>query len=145
MTFDFDAKARRVFAALRCTLRFRYYFYGVHRFGLHPSDVPHPGMTWLFLGGYVSNSPVRLAVAYMRGTAARIPIQKEARPAVMMHGNDFPRCWNGHFEHSDKLVFKNDSVGVGSRLNGVVSVRKVGFPLPVEVEVARGQRHSTKD
>ena len=145
MAFDFDAKSRRVFTALRCALRFRYDFDRVHRFGLHPSDVPHSGMTWLFLGRYVSNRPVRPSVAYMRRTASRIPIQKETRPAVMMHGNCFSRGWNRDFQHPDKLVFENDFMGVGSRLNGVISVRKAGRLLPVDVEVTRRQRHRAKN
>ncbi len=93
--------------------------------------------------GDVANGSVGAAIADVGRGAAGIPAEKKAGPAMMVHG-DRLAGWRGYFEHADEFVFKDDLVGIGRGLDGVVSVGKSGFILAVEIEVSRGKQEQSR-
>ena len=70
-----------------------------------------------------------LVVANMWRLSTRIPVQKEARPMMMMRGLRFTRGRHGHLQDADQGVLEYDSVTVGRRRHGVISLREIRLIL----------------
>ena len=107
----------------------------MHRFRIHPPDPPDTSMPWLLFRGDISNAPVPSVISDVRRTATRVPIQKEAWPAMVMHGNRLPCCWHADFKNANEFIFKDDSVGRGSGLDSIVSAGEFRFILSEEIEM----------
>jgi len=75
----------------------------------------------------VSDDIPWLVVANMWRLPTRIPVQKEARPMMMMHGLRFARGRHRDLEDADERILEYDSVTAGRRRHGIISSRKVRF------------------
>jgi len=71
--------------------------------------------------------------------AARIPIQKKTRPAMVMHRYRRAGRRDTDFENANELVFKNNFVSVRRGLHSIVAVGKTRFVLPVEIKASGKQ------
>lgn len=65
-----------------------------------------------------------LMVANMGRLPAGIPVQKEARPMMMMHGLCFAGRRHGYLQDPNELILENNSMAVGRRRHGVISLRE---------------------
>jgi hypothetical protein len=74
----------------------------------------------------------------MRRAAAGIPIQKEARPMVVMHRYCRARRRHGDFEYAYERVFEDHFVA-GGGLHGVVTVGEIRFVFSVDIEIPSEQ------
>jgi hypothetical protein len=70
-----------------------------------------------------------LVVANMWRPPTRIPVQKEARPMMMMHGLRFAGGWHGDLEDADERILEYDPVTPRRRRHGVISLRKIRLIL----------------
>ena len=75
--------------------------------------------------GDVSDNISWLVVANMWRFPACIPIQKEARPMMMMHGLSFAGGRRGDFQDADERVLEYNSVTAGRCGDGVIALRKI--------------------
>lgn len=85
-------------------------------------------MTWVNRTVYawrVSDNIPRLVVANVRRFTACIPVQKEARPMMMMHWLYCTGRWHGDFQDPHQRILKNDLVAIGRRRHRVISVREI--------------------
>lgn len=96
---------------------------------------PLAGMRGRAVAGLVSHTSVTSVIANVWRAATGVPIQKKARPSVMMHGYGAAGIRNGYFQHSHQFIFEDDPVTAGSGLDGIVSVREIGFTLPVKIKM----------
>jgi len=74
----------------------------------------------------VSDNTPRLVVANVRRFTARIPVQKEARPMMMMHRLCLTGRRHGDFQNPHQCILKNDLVAIGRRRHRVISVGEAG-------------------
>jgi hypothetical protein len=109
----------------------------MHRFSIHPSDPPNAWMPWLLFRGDIPNAPVRTVISNVGRTTARIPIQKEAWPVMVMHRNRLTRGRHADLKNANKFILKNDFMSCGRRLDGIVAVGELRFVLSVQVKMPR--------
>jgi len=140
MTFNFNAKERRVIGKVGGTSGRLDNLNCVHRFRIHPPNTPGAGMNGRFLARSVSNGAIRAMISNMRHSAASIPIQEKAGPTVMMHWLSFTGGWNSDFEHAHKCVFEDNFVAFGRGLHCVVTIRELGFVLSVKTKMTGEER-----
>ena len=145
MAFDFDAQAGRVTGSRDVGLGPVYQFDGVHGLWLHPVHAPGAGMNGGVVAWVVGDGAVPSTVTKVRRPAAGIPIQKQTRPTVMVHGNRRTRERHGDFEDADEFVFENNFVGVGRDLHGVIAVGELRFVLSVGVKMPGEQSQGGDD
>jgi hypothetical protein len=100
--------------------------YGVHRFRLHPTYRPVTRVNRTVYAWRVSDNIPRLVVANVRRFTARIPVQKEARPMMMMHRLHCTWRRHGDFQDPHQCILKNDLVAIGRRRHRVISVGESG-------------------
>ena len=136
VALNLDAQFRRVLRAWDSTCEVRYDLNGMHRLRLHPSNLPNTRMPGRFLRWDVPDAPVAPAISDMRRTTARVPTQKEAWPPVVMHGDRLPRRRHADFKNAHKFILKNDLMSRRRGLDGIVTVRKLRFVLPIEIEIS---------
>src|SRR5450755_2677000 len=74
----------------------------------------------------VSDDISWLVVVNVGRLPARIPIQKETRPMMVMHGFCFAWRRHGDFQNAYKRVLENDFVTIGCCRHGVIPFREVG-------------------
>src|SRR5580658_5273883 len=122
MTFDFDAKERNFLSRSRARPRVCHHLDGVHWLGFHPLHFPPAGMNWTLDAWLVPHAAIRAMVTHMGRPASRIPIQKETRPAVMVHGFRRARRRHRDFQHAHKCILENHFVTALSGLHGVVAI-----------------------
>jgi hypothetical protein len=73
---------------------------------------------------HISDHIPRLVIANMRRPAARIPVQKESRPPVVMHRLSLSFRWQGDFQHPHQSVLKNNPVALRCGFYGIKSLRE---------------------
>src|ERR1700690_659515 len=117
MPLDLNAQAGRVFGTRDSTGGFRDDFNGMHPLGLDPSDPPDTRVPGLLYRRDVTNAPVPTVISDMGCTTARIPIQKEAWPTMMMHRYRLAGGRHADFKNPNELVFKNDFMSGRSGLD----------------------------
>jgi len=98
---------------------------------------PVTRMRRLRLAWVIRDGTVAAMVANVWRWSACVPIEEEARPAMMMHRLGLAGRGHRYHQHSHDGIFKDDSMAVGRGLHGVVSVGESGFVLAVEIETAR--------
>ena len=74
----------------------------VHRLGLHPLHYPVSRVRRRWFARLIDHSTVAAVVADVRRRAAGVPIEKEARPAMMMHRFGLSGRRHRHFQHADE-------------------------------------------
>ena len=89
------------------------------------------------MAGLVSYRAIRLVITDVRGRAARIITKKKAGPAVMMHRLGRTDRRQRNLEHTDECILKNNFVACRRSLNGIETVGKPGFVLPVKIGMSR--------
>ena len=99
--------------------------YGVHRFRLHPMYRPVTRVSRRVRALDVSDSIPRLVVANVRRFTARIPVQKKARPMMVMHRLRLTGWRHGDFQDPHQRILKNDLVAIGRRRHRVTSVGEI--------------------
>src|SRR5215469_2607530 len=82
---DFNAQQWRLSCAIGSSSGILHDFDCVHRLGLHPLNAPHSRVNRLAMARLIADGSVSAVIANMRRAASRVPVQEEARPAVMMH------------------------------------------------------------
>jgi hypothetical protein len=136
VALNLNAQFRRILRPWDSTGGFRYDLNGMHRFRLHPSNLPNPRVPRLFLRWDVPDAPVAPVISDMRRTAACVPIQKEAWPPMVMHGNRLPRRRYADFKNAHEFVLKNDFMSRRRGLDSIVTVRELQFVLSIEIEMS---------
>ena len=99
-------------------------------------DAPDARMGGVFVGWDVAHGLSRAVIAHMGIAASCIPIDHKRRPAMVVHGNVLAGRRHIDFEDADQLIFENQLVTFGSGLQSVEAIGKIGFVLPVEIEIA---------
>jgi hypothetical protein len=133
---DLDANRWKVADLLELLNRFN----RVHGFGLHPSHHPVSGMNRHRFAWSISNT-IGGVITNMGGLPTGVPLEKEARPPVMVHRFRVARCRNGYLQHAHQRIFKNDSMAFWRGLNGVVTLWKTWLVLCTRENCNRGQPH----
>lgn len=77
-----------------------------------------------FYARHVSDDAPWLVVTNMGRLSAGVPVEKEARPMMMMHGLYLAGRRHGYFQDPNEFVFENNSMAVRRRRHGVVSRRE---------------------
>jgi len=77
----------------------------------------------------VSDNIPWLVIANMWRLSTSIPVQKEAGPTVMMHRLRFARGRHGDLQHADEFILEYNSVTVGRRRHGIISLREIRLIL----------------
>jgi hypothetical protein len=116
----------------------------VHRLRIHPSHLPGSWMHWVFLARNIPHASVWTMISNVRRCSARIPAQKETRPALVVHRHDLSFRRHGDFEHPDEGIFEAYFVSVRRRLHRVKAFREIGFILPVNIEMPAAQHDENR-
>jgi len=90
---------------------------------------PVTRVSWRVSALDVSDDITWLVVANMWRLPTCIPVQKEARPMMVMHRLRFTRRRHGHLQDADQCVLEYDSVTGGRRRHGVISLREIRLIL----------------
>jgi hypothetical protein len=80
----------------------------------------------------------------VRSAATGIPIEKNARPAMMMRWFFHSRR-NLDLEYTHGGVFKEDLVALGSRLDRVVAIRKTRLALSRQPQKAADEGRNSRE
>jgi len=90
----------------------------------------------------VSHDVPRLVVANMRRPSTGVPVQKEARPMMMMHRLCLTGRRHGDLQYSYERVLENDLVAIRRRRHCVISVREI---RQVSSAVSKGLSSANRD
>jgi hypothetical protein len=143
MHLEFNSDRRRSLRKCQSALCRLSILNGMHRLRLHPRHVPFSFRNWRLSARVVPDTSVRRVVPGVACAAPRVPIQKQARPAVMMHRLFRPRG-HSHLQHPHKRVFKKDPMTVRCNLHRIVAIRKARFLLPETIRPAHPENRRTQ-
>jgi hypothetical protein len=101
----------------------------MHWFGLHPVYRPVARVSQRVRARDVSDDIAWSVVSNMWRFPTCIPVQKEARPMMMMHRLRFARGRHGDLQDADERILEYDSVTVGRRRHGIIALREVRLIL----------------
>ena len=79
--------------------------------------------------GDIPYSAVCTPVSYVIRLSTRVPVEKETRPAMMVHGLGLADWGQRDFQNAHQRVFENHSVTVGGGLCRIVAIGESGFLL----------------
>jgi hypothetical protein len=112
----------------------------MHGFWLDPMDGPFAGMTWLLDCRNVANGLAGAMITNVWATSAGIPVDKQARPAMMMHWYGFTWLRNVYFQDPNQHIFEEDLVAPRCSQYGIIAIRKVILILSAEIEAGEEQQ-----
>src|SRR5579862_8447521 len=143
MALDFDSKISRWIGG-HLALRLVYNLNFVHRLRIHPSHIPGSRMHRVFFAWNIPHASVRTVISNVRRRPARVPTQKETRPAMVMHrhGPSFRR--HRDLKDPNERIFENYLVSSGRSLHRIIAFREIGFNLPVRIEMPAAQHHENR-
>src|SRR5579862_2019092 len=119
MALDFDSKISRWIGG-HLALRLVYNLNFVHRLRIHPSHIPGSRMHRVFFAWNIPHASVRTVISNVRRRPARVPAQKEAGPAMVMHRHGPSFCRYCDLKDPDERIFEDYFVSIWRRLHRVI-------------------------